>query len=106
MDEEQKREDLTPEEVEQAADTGATPTEEHRVGEFEELKALIDSVITKLDSVLSAVGDITSVANSVSVDNGATFTDSEVTEEIDEGASVEIADTVENPRERDYTIER
>lgn len=105
MDNEQTRDDLTPDEVEQAADTGATPTEEHRAGEFEELKALLDSVITKLDSLASAIGDITSVANSVNVDNGATFTD-DAGEVIDEGAAVEIANTVENPRERDYTIER
>lgn len=106
MDDEQTRDELAPDEVEQAVATGATPEEEHRAGEFEELNAKLDSVITKLDSVLSAVGDITSVANAVSVDNGATFTDGEATEEIDEGASVEVADTAENPRERDYTIER
>lgn len=104
MDEEQTCDDLTPEETEQAAEVGATPEQEHRLAEFDALNTKLDALNTKLDYVLTAIGDVTSVANAVSVDNGAAFTDSEA--EIVEGAEVEIADTVEDPRERDYTIER
>lgn len=105
-DEKTSAEELTSEEVEQEQEVGATPEEEHRLGEYEELKALLESVITKLDSLASSVGDITSVANSVSVDNGATFNDEAAEAEADSESDVEIADTVEDPRDRDYSIER
>lgn len=104
MDDETK-DNLTPEEVTEEVETSATLEAEHREGEFDTLSAKLDAIITKLDSLSSSLADVTSIANAVSVDNGAAFTD-DAGEDVEAGADVEIADTAEDPRERDYSIER
>lgn len=98
--------ELTPQETIEEEETGATPEEAHREGEFDALSAKLDEIITKLDSVSSAIAEVTSVANAVSVDNGAVFNDGEAEEANVLDEDVTVADTVEDARERDYTIER
>lgn len=49
--------DETREEAAQAAETGETPAEAHRAGEYDELKELIDTLIRKVDALSSFVAD-------------------------------------------------
>lgn len=51
------RDDETPEEAEQAAETGETPDEAHRAGEYDEVRDLLESVIRKIDALTSFVTD-------------------------------------------------
>lgn len=45
------RDDETPQEAEQAAETGETPEEAHRAGEFDALSAKLDSILERLNAV-------------------------------------------------------
>lgn len=53
------RDDETQEEETQAADTGETPDEAHRAGEYDELRDLLGSVIKKIDALTSFITDAT-----------------------------------------------
>lgn len=58
MADENTSEEETASEREEAAETGATPVEAHREGEFNDIVARLDSLTAKLDSVQSALASI------------------------------------------------
>lgn len=104
MDEkEEERDDLTPDEAEQAADAGESGEEAHRAGEFEDLRDLLEQVLEGIGDIRERIGGVVDAANAVAVDNGAKIVDGEDDAEGVAG-DVVVLDEPENPRERDYTI--
>lgn len=57
MDEEEKsaKDDLTEEETEEMKETGATPEDAHREGEFDDLRDKLDKVLSAIDSMNSTL---------------------------------------------------
>ena len=82
--------DLTAEEREQMQETGETPQEAHRVGEFEDLKGKLDSIESKLDSMASAISDFRDAWNATAIDDGAEFRDVDGDGDIDVVESGEV----------------
>ena len=75
MDEKDARDDLTQDEREQMDDTGETPGEAHRVGEFDELRDKLDAIADKVSGLYDLINDrIDAVAASM-VETGTTVTD-------------------------------
>lgn len=77
MDDE-TREDLTPDEAAQMDETGETPAEAHRAGEFDDLAAKLDaltSMVGELGGTLGQVLDAVQAQAAVAVDNGAEYRD-------------------------------
>lgn len=103
MDEEEERDDLTPGEAEQAAETGESGEEAHRAGEFDDLRGLLEQVLEGIGDIRERIGGVVDAANAVAVDNGAKIVDGEDDSEGVAG-DVVVLDEPENPRERDYTI--
>lgn len=105
MDEdEERRDDLTPDEAEQADDDGIDAEEEHRAGEFDYLRDLMQDVLAEVRGMREDMAQARKVAASVAVENGARVTDAP-----DGGADVEAPDELpdlSDPRDRDYMIER
>lgn len=52
------REDETRDEREISEDTGATPDESHRVGEFDELRGLMESIRDEISGLRSTIADM------------------------------------------------
>lgn len=70
----------TPDEVSEQDDTGETPVEAHRVGEFEEILARLDS----LDTAINGLRDMLGTYRAVGIDNDATGSDADAdTVEVD-----------------------
>lgn len=104
MDDDERRDDLTPDEAEEARDEGTSGEVAHREGEFDYLRDAMREVLDELRGIRADFAERQRVAASVAVDNGARVTDAP-----DEGASVEVADEedgIGDPRDRDYSIER
>ena len=102
MDEEES----TPNEEEQAQETGETSEEAHRAGEFDELRAMLREVIEGIASISERIGGLVDSANAVAVENGAVVNDGAQDAGAPESVDVIVSDEVENPYERDYSIER
>lgn len=70
----------TPSEVTERGDTGETPEEAHRVGEFEEILARLDS----LDTAINGLRDMLGTYRAVGIDNDARGSDADAdTVEVD-----------------------
>lgn len=52
------REDETRDEREEADETGATPDEAHRIGEFDELRGLMESIRDEIAGLRSSIADM------------------------------------------------
>ena len=52
------REDETRDEREEAQETGATPDEAHRIGEFDELRGLMESIRDEISGLRSTIADM------------------------------------------------
>lgn len=52
------REDETRDEREISEDTGATPDESHRIGEFDELRGLMESICDEISGLRSTIADM------------------------------------------------
>lgn len=52
------REDETRDEREEADETGATPDEAHRIGEFDELRNLMESIRDEISGLRSSIADM------------------------------------------------
>ena len=52
------REDETRDEREISEDTGATPDESHRIGEFDELRGLMESIRDEISGLRSTIADM------------------------------------------------
>lgn len=52
------REDETRDEREISEDTGATPDESHRIGEFDELRGLMESIRDDISGLRSTIADM------------------------------------------------
>lgn len=52
------REDETRDEREEAEETGATPDEAHRIGEFDELRGLMESIRDEISGLRSTIADM------------------------------------------------
>ena len=52
------REDETRDEREEADETGATPDEAHRIGEFDELRRLMESIRDEISGLRSSIADM------------------------------------------------
>ena len=111
MDEDEKRaeETLTEGERKQMDETGETPEEAHRAGEYEALSAKLDAVTEKLDGIADSLGKLDGIADSLgkldgiadslgkladawkatAVDDGAEFRDVDGDGDVDE-VSVEV----------------
>lgn len=91
MDEDEKRaeETLTEDERAQMEETGETPEEAHRAGEYEALSAKLDTVTDKLDGIADSLGKLADAWRSTAVDDGAEFRDIDGDGDVDE-VSVEI----------------
>lgn len=86
MEEYEKRaeETLTDGEREQMTETGETPEEAHRAGEYEALSAKLDAVTEKLDGIADSLGKLADAWKSTAVDDGAEFRDIDGDGDIDE----------------------
>ena len=91
MDEDEKRaeETLTEGELEQMDETGETPEEAHRAGEYEALSAKLDTVTEKLDGIADSLGKLADAWKATAVDDGAEFRDVDGDGDVDE-ASIEV----------------
>lgn len=91
MDEDKKRaeETLTEVEREQMDETGETPEEAHRAGEYEALSAKLDAVTEKLDGIADSLGKLADAWKATAVDDGAEFRDIDGDGDVDE-VSVEV----------------
>ena len=91
MDEDEKRaeETLTEGEREQMDETGETPEEAHRAGEYEALSAKLDIVTEKLDGIADSLGKLADAWKATAVDDGAEFRDIGGDGDVDE-VSVEV----------------
>lgn len=91
MDEDEKRaeETLTEGEREQMDETGETPEEAHRAGEYETLSAKLDTVTDKLDGIADSLGKLADAWKATAVDDGAEFRDIDGDGDVDE-VSVEV----------------
>lgn len=86
------RDDLTPQEEAQMTDTGETPAEAHRAGEFDDLRGMLSDITGKLDSMTSAIDALRSAVQdsaAVKVEDGAVIADDsedpDVTDALDLG---------------------
>ena len=52
------REDETSDEREVSEETGATPDESHRIGEFDELRGLMESIRDEISGLRSTIADM------------------------------------------------
>ena len=52
------REDETRDEREEAQETGASPDEAHRIGEFDELRGLMESIRDEISGLRSTIADM------------------------------------------------
>lgn len=52
------REDETRDEREVSEETGATPDESHRIGEFDELRGLMESIRDEISGLRSTIADM------------------------------------------------
>lgn len=86
MDEEEKsaKDDLTEEETEEMEETGATPEDAHREGEFDDLRDKLDKVLSAIDSMNSTLSVLVK-SGAVTVDEAGSNSTSE-----DDGALDEI----------------
>ena len=91
MNEDEKRaeETLTEGEREQMDETGETPEEAHRAGEYEALSAKLDTVTEKLDGIADSLGRLADAWKATAVDDGAEFRDVDGDGDVDE-VSVEL----------------
>lgn len=103
MNEKNERNDLTETKAQKADETGMTGEEAHRAGEFEELRGMLERVLSGIDSITERIGGLVDSANAVTIDNGAKIVDGEYASEGVAG-DVVVLDEPENPRDRDYTI--
>lgn len=96
MNEYEKRaeETLTEGEREQMEETGETPEEAHRAGEYEALSAKLDTVTDKLDGIADSLGKLADAWKATAVDDGAEFRDIDGDEDVDE-VSVEVEEIPE-----------
>lgn len=77
MDENNARDDLTQDEREQTAETGETPGEAHRVGEFDDLRDMLASLADKVEGLYDLINErIDAVAASM-VETGTTVSDAD-----------------------------
>lgn len=93
MDEE-TRVDETPDEAAIAADTGATPEEAHRIGEFDELRGLMEGMRADLASVADMVRGIKEAMGTyqaVAADNGVEVRD------VDGDGDLDVVEEVPEP---------
>ena len=75
MDEKEARDDLTQDEREQMDETGETPEEAHRAGEFDDLRNMLGNLTDKVEGLYDLINDrIDAVAASM-VETGTTVTD-------------------------------
>lgn len=75
MDEKDARDDLTQDEREQMDETGETPEEAHRAGEFEDLRGMLETLTDKVEGLYDLINEkIDAVAASM-VETGTTVTD-------------------------------
>lgn len=70
-DEKKAKEDLTENEQEEMEETGETPEEAHRQGEFEELKALITDLASEIAAGFKALDAAVATIRGIAIDNGA-----------------------------------
>lgn len=104
MDEEE-RDELTPDEQAEAADTGETDGEAHRAGEFAELRDMLQRVLDAQAELRDMLGGAVDAMNSVAVDNGAQITDEgDEQPNGEENGAIEVTEEIQDPRARDYTI--
>jgi hypothetical protein len=83
MDEKEARDDLTQDEREQMEETGETPEEAHREGEFEDLRNMLENLTAKVEGLYDLVNDrIDAVAASM-VETGTTVADADADGDID-----------------------
>lgn len=95
-------EDLTRNEEETVERDDVTGEEAHRIGEFDELRSMLSDVLDAVRGMREDVMAAVQASAAVSVGNGAVVTDGG-----DGSAVIDAEDfEVEDPRDRDYTIER
>lgn len=93
------REDETTQEEAIQEDTGATPAEAHRVGEFDDVVRRIEGLtemISALTQTVNGISERMGTYQAVSVDNGADVSDMDGDGDID-GADAYMAEAVEIP---------
>lgn len=93
------REDETEQEEAIQEDTGATPDEAHRIGEFDDLIRQLETLTEMVSALTQTVDGISNrmgTYQAVSVDNGADVTDMDGDGDVD-GADAFIAEAVEIP---------
>lgn len=84
MDEKNASTDLTQDEREQMQDTGETPEEAHRAGEFDDLRGMLQDLTDKVSGLYDLINTrIDDVAASM-VETGTTVIDSDGDGDIDE----------------------
>lgn len=71
------RDDETPDEREEAAETGATPEEAHREGEFDDIRDRIESIAARADEILDAVRTVREAVEAFVGDGGAVVRDTD-----------------------------
>lgn len=87
--EKQAEETLTEGEREQMDETGETPEEAHRAGEYDALSAKLDTVTEKLDGIADSLGKLADAWKATAVDDGAEFRDIDGDGDVDE-VSIEV----------------
>jgi hypothetical protein len=83
MDEKDARDDLTQDEREQMEETGETPDEAHRAGEFEDLRNMLANLTAKVEGLYDLINDRVDAVAASMVETGTTVTDTDGDGDID-----------------------
>lgn len=80
MDEDEKpttEDNLTPDEQEIEAETGASGEEAHRIGEFDDLRDRLERIESALGNITSTLEAMRATAAAIDIDNGADVVDAD-----------------------------
>ena len=90
------RDDETPDEREETAETGATPEEAHREGEFDDIRDRIESIAARADEILDAVRTVREAVEAFVGDGGAVVRDTDDDGDVDEVDDVDLDTPIED----------
>ena len=90
------RDDETPDEREETAETGATPEESHREGEFDDIRDRIESIAARADEILDAVRTVREAVEAFVGDGGAVVRDTDDDGDVDEVDDVDLDTPIED----------
>lgn len=90
------RDDETPDEREEAAETDATPEEAHREGEFDDIRDRIESIAARADEILDAVRTVREAVEAFVGDGGAVVRDTDDDGDVDEVDDVDLDTPIED----------